>query len=182
MKKILHLIFCGLLSLSGLARADEPALPGKRAPAFSLRDREGALISLADLAYSGAEKASRPKRVIVLDFFRTDCKPCRNSLPKLVELHKKYATRGVKVILIALLEEEEGQDKLDRFLQANPLPFLVLVDAYGTVGKKYVMKNGGLQIPSLFLIDRNGLLRDRMKGLTQESMPKLAKTIEELIK
>jgi peroxiredoxin len=155
---------------------------GKAAPPFSLRDREGALVSLADLAYPGDERPARPKQVVVLDFFRTDCKPCLRSLPKLVELHKKLLGKRVKVILVALLEEEEGHEKLDRLLGQQRLPFLVLIDPYAAAGKKYVAKNGGFEIPSLFVIDRGGVLRSRTQGLTPESYPKLTKLIEELRK
>jgi peroxiredoxin len=155
---------------------------GKPAPPFSLRDREGALVALGDLAYAGPERPTRPRQVVVLDFFRTDCKPCVKALPKLVELHKKYGARGVKVILVALLEEEEGQEKLDRLLQQQRLPFLVLVDAYAAAGKKYVEKNGNVQIPALFVVDRAGVLRQRLQGLSPEAVPKLHKLIDGLLK
>jgi peroxiredoxin len=175
------LLIAAVLLCSTPGRAAPPVI-GKAAPAFSLRDREGTLVSLADLAYPGEERPNRPKQVVVLDFFRTDCKPCLKSLPKLVELHKKYLGKSVKVILIALLEEEEGQEKLDQLLKQQRLPFLVLVDPYASAGKKYVEKNGGFEIPSLFVIDRGGVLRSRLQGLTPESYPRLTKLIEELRK
>jgi peroxiredoxin len=185
-------LLMGILLLGLPARADPPPV-GKPAPAFSLRDREGALVSLSDLAYPPPEKTGRPRRVVVLDFFRTDCKPCKKALPKLIELHKKMAGKPLKVILMALLEEDEGEEKLDRFLKESPVPFLVLVDAYGAAAKKYISgrsgegrsgatKGGGYQIPSLFVIDRNGLLRHRLQGGDAEALPKLHHQIEELMK
>lgn len=171
-------------SSSLLAATPAAAVPkiGQPAPAFSLRDREGALISLADLAYPGKAKRHRPKRVVVLDFFRTDCKPCRKALPKLVELHKKFKDRPVRVVLVALLEEDEGQEKLDRFLKKQRLPFPVLVDAYALAGKKYVAKGNGVQIPALFVIDRSGVLRARFSGLASKSKATIHKTISDLLK
>jgi peroxiredoxin len=166
-------------------RADPPPV-GKPAPAFSLRDREGALVSLSDLAYPPPEKTGRPRKVVVLDFFRTDCKPCKKALPKLIELHKKLGGKSLKVILMALLEEDEGEEKLERFLKESPVPFLVLVDAYGAAAKKYISGKSGqgssYQIPSLFVIDRSGLLRHRLQGGDAESLPKLHHQIEELMK
>lgn len=156
---------------------------GKPAPTFSLRDREGALVSLEDFAYPGGERPNRPRRVVLLDFFRTDCAPCKKSLPKLAELQKRFAGKPIKVILVALLEEEEGQEKLDRFLKENPQPFLVLLDPYGTAAKKYIRnEKGGYEIPSLFVLDRQGVLRARTRGLNAESQPKIQKLIEELCK
>jgi peroxiredoxin len=134
---------------------------GAPAPGFSLYDTEGALVSLSDLAYKGKEQAHRPKKVVVLDFFRTDCKPCRKSLPHLVQLCGKLKGKPVQLVLVALLEEEEGEEKLKAFLAKNPLPFTVLIDTYGVVAKKYVRKGNGFELPSLFAIDRNGVLRAR---------------------
>ena len=182
--RVLTILVTVLLPLQSAVAAEPPPGPqlGKPAPVFSLRDREGALVSLGDLAYAGPERPTRPRHVVVLDFFRTDCKPCIKSLPKLVELHKKYHAKRVKVILVALLEEEEGQEKLDRFLERQGLPFLVLVDPYAAAGKKYVEKAGNVQLPSLFVIDRTGVLRHRTQGVTAEAAPKLHKLIDGLLK
>lgn len=174
-----------LLSACLCVAATRPALAapelGKPAPTFSLRDRDGALTALEDLAYPGDERPKRPRHVVVIDFFRTDCAPCKKGLPKLAELQKRFAAKRVKVILIALLEEEEGQEKLDRFLKQNPLSFLVLLDPYGTAAKKYIRNDkGGFEIPSLFVIDRRGVLRERTRGVSADSQPRLQKLIEEL--
>jgi peroxiredoxin len=135
------------------------------------------------MAYPGPARPRHPKRVVVLDFFRTDCKPCRNGLPKLVKLHKKLRSRGVQVVLVALLEDEEGEAKLDRFLARYPLPFPVLVDAYSNVARKYVATGDSVQIPALFVIDRNGVLRSRVGGVVDSKvLEKLQARIEELLK
>ena len=63
---------------------------GKVAPNFSLRDREGTLVRLSDFAYRGKDRPRKPRQLVVLDFFRTDCKPCKKGLPKLVKLHQSY--------------------------------------------------------------------------------------------
>ncbi len=177
----LAIVWIGAILAEGAVGAEPPPI-NKPAPPFSLRDREGALVSLSDLAYPGQEKASRPRKVVLLDFFRTDCQPCRKALPRLVELQKKLGAKPVKIIVVALLEEEEGQEKLDRFLQETKLPLLVLVDPYGSAAKKYVSHKGGLQIPALFLVDRTGVLRRRLQGAEAESVPKLATQLEELLR
>ena len=158
-----------------------PAL-NKAAPTFSLRDRQGALIALGDLAYSGKAKARRPKQVVLLDFFRTDCKPCHKGLAKLIGLHKKYKGKGVTVYLVALLEDDGGEGKLNAFLKKNPLPFPVLVDAYGVVGKKYVKSGNGFSIPALFVIDKDGVLRAHVQGLNKTAANKLDPLLARLAK
>jgi len=176
---LLAALLAGLLAASVAAAA--PVI-GKPAPGFSLRDREGTLISLSDLSYSGKGRSYRPKHVVVLDFFRTDCKPCRKALPKLAALHSKLKGQRVKVFLVALLEQDEGQEKLDRFLKGKRLPFPVLVDAYAVASKKYVAKGSGVQIPALFVIDRKGVLRARRAGLQTKDQAALLKLITDLLK
>ena len=169
-------LFTALSSL-----ADPGPRVGKPAPSFSLRDREGTLVSLADFAYSGPERRGRPKKVVLFDFFRTDCAPCRQSIPRLVELHRKFNGRPVQFMLIALLEEDEGQEKLDRFVQQARLPFLVLTDPYGMAAKRYVQKKGGAyEIPSCFVVDRGGVLRRRFQRITPVEQPELTRLLQEL--
>ena len=157
-------LVCLVLLLWVPAVAREVA-EGEKAPKLSLRDREGRLTSLESLAYPGAERPGRPKQHIVLDFFRTDCKACIKELPQFVAFHERHKGQGVQVMLVALLEEDEGTAKLDSFLARNPLPFTVLIDSYGSVAKDWVHDGSGIWLPSTFFIDRDGVVRKRLKGI-----------------
>ncbi|MCC6749899.1 MAG: TlpA family protein disulfide reductase [Deltaproteobacteria bacterium] len=172
-----------LASASLLPRAASAAPEvGKPLPDFALRDREGALVSVSHLAYPGPADPRRPKHVVLLDFFRTDCKPCVASLPKLVELHKKYGQRGLKVIMVALHEDDDGAEKLAEFLQRNPVPFTVLEDPYGVAAGKYVKGPKGVTLPALFLGDREGVLRGRWGFVDGTEQRKLGGAIEGYLK
>ncbi len=154
---------------------------GKPAPGFTLRDGEGTLFRLAELAYPGRARAHQPKHTLLLDFFRTDCKPCRKSLAKLVQLHKRYQAKGLKIVLVALLEEQQGREKLDAFLRKRRLPFTVLIDAYGVAGKKYVKKGNGFSIPASFIVDRDGVLRQRFGMIDDKAARSLSATLSKLL-
>lgn len=67
---------------------------GDEAPAWTLRDAQGAEHSLAD--YRG--------RIVLLDFWGTWCGPCLMAMPSLQSLHEKFSERGVKVIGISCRE------------------------------------------------------------------------------
>ena len=155
---------------------------GEPAPTFSLRDREGALVSLSDLAYPGRVRPRRPKQVVLMDFFRTDCAPCKKALPKLVKLHNKLKGKAVKILLMALLEDQDGEKKLDAFLKKHPLPFAVLVDSYNVAAKKYVTNKGKVKIPAMFIVDKNRVVQNVLQSLDAKALPALQKQMEKLAK
>ncbi|MBI4818774.1 MAG: TlpA family protein disulfide reductase [Deltaproteobacteria bacterium] len=141
-----------------------PLTIGRPAPAFKLRKLDGSLVRLDALAYSGKEKPWAKRRVVLLDFFRTDCGPCREGLPKLSSLHKKYVNRGLEVILVALLEPEEGRDKLTRYLADVKPEFTIVVDDAEHWSKKFL--GDRVQIPALFLVDKTGNVAFKTTGLS----------------
>jgi len=154
---------------------------GVRAPAFSLRDPEGAWFKLSDLTYRGPAKARKPKHVVLLDFFSTDCKPCIKALPKLIKLHNKFKGKAVKVVLLALPEKADADErKLAAFLKKRSLPFLVLVDSYGKVAGKYVMRKGLVKIPALFVIDKDMVVREVLQKMDAKALLGLDKLMEKL--
>lgn len=136
--------------------------PGAAAPSFRLRALDGAMVRLDELAYPGKEKAYAKKKPIFLDFFRTDCLPCRGAIPDLIKLHQRYQPEGIEFILIALLEEEDGRSKLERFLIESKVPFRVVVDEAEHFSKKYL--GDPVTLPATFLIDENGIVRKTKYG------------------
>ena len=109
------LLAAGLLSAPPAQAADAQVEVGQPAPKFFLRDLEGVMHRLSDLAYPGEEVAWKKKKKVLLDFFRTDCKPCMKELPQVVAYHEKHGAE-VQVLLIALLEEKDGRPKLKAWL------------------------------------------------------------------
>jgi peroxiredoxin len=150
-----------------LARA-KPAGVGERAAEFRLRDLKQGLWSLSEQSRRGS---------VVLDFFRTDCAPCKAGIPKLVALHRRLQGKAAQVVLVALLEDKEGRQRLDQFLNSQRLPFTVLVDAYGVVAKKYIAAGSQISLPSLFIIDKRRTIRHVMR-----TAPKSADEVFDLLR
>ena len=145
------------------AGAPDFALPvDKPAPTFMLRAPDGAVVRLDELAYPGPERRRGKKQPVLLDFFRTDCGPCRQAMPDLVSIYQELRARGLEVVLVALLEPEQGREKLTRYLEENKLPFPIVVDDTDHVAKKYLGKT--VKLPATFLIDRDGVLRRARYG------------------
>lgn len=156
-------IRCLLLTLTAgfmfpAATVAAPKLPavGQPAPNFKLRAMDGAVYRLTDFAFTKKAWGRKTKQPVLLDFFRTDCDPCLKSMPELVELHNTYASRGLKVIVVALLEEEDGRKKLETYLAGKNFPFLLVVDPTDFVAQRYLGKT--VSLPATFLIDKNGTL------------------------
>ena len=127
---------------------------GEPAPVFRLRDLSGSMVRLDELAYPGKEKSWAKKRPILLDFFRTDCRPCREALPELTALYERYQGAGLEVLIIALLESENGRSKLEEFLKESKLPFKVAIDESEHFTTRYLGKEA--KLPATFLLDREG--------------------------
>jgi peroxiredoxin len=137
---------------------------GDKAPGFTLRDATGATVSLGDFAYQGPERPRRPKTAVLLDFFRTDCKACKEELPRVAEFHRKNKDRGVTVLLVALLEEGDDGTQLKSFFREHPMPFPVVTDVYGSVAKAYFPANA-ITLPTLLLVNGDGMVEARLEGL-----------------
>ena len=61
------------------------------------------------------------------------------------------------------------------------LPFVVLVDRYGIAARAYVQEGRTISIPSLFLIDKRGVLRRRIRGRNDAAFAALRKEIAKLL-
>ncbi len=124
---------------------------GYIAPDFTLTDINGKKVTLSEV-YSG-------NKVTVLNFWATWCPPCRAEIPELSKLYQKY--RSQKLALLAVdLQEASGNVK--NFAADNGMKFSVLLDGTGEVGGVYQVYS----IPSTFILDRNGRIRDVIIGST----------------
>ncbi len=141
---------------------------GDAAPDFSLRDMQNNMIRLSEYlpVIRGAKKSKNNKPVLI-DFFRTDCEPCKKELPQIVRFHEKYKDE-FQVLVVALLEEEGGRDKLEKFFSENKVPFPVLVDAYETVAKNYIAAGESVTLPAIFLIGKSGRVKKAQAGLEKD--------------
>jgi peroxiredoxin len=157
-------IIAGLLALF-CASCAHASQEGTQAPGFSLRDMTGSAITLEQ--FKG--------KVVFLDFWAPWCIPCRDELPELDSFYRKFQHEGFIVIGIAVDASAEGVAK---FLQKVPVSFPVLVDPKGTVAEAYRLVN----LPTGYLIGRDGVIRHRHAGSGREIMQTYEKEITELLK
>jgi thiol-disulfide isomerase/thioredoxin len=133
---------CGLaVILSGAASADAIA-PGAAAPAFQLHSSGSADLSLSDLK----------GQVVLINFWASWCGPCRQEMPVLEQLYKKY--KGAGFTLLGVNVEPKSADA-EGFLKSTPVSFPILFDTDSKVSKLYEVSG----MPSTVILDRAGKVR-----------------------
>lgn len=125
------------------------------APLFSLRDNHGNFFHLS--SYVGVKK-KYPVKGIILNFFASYCKPCKNELPVLNSLVEEFERKGIKVVIAGYREDfDKIMDMLAGIKVSDPV---ILSDVYGKIGEKYGVKG----LPMTVFIGADGRVKDIMRG------------------
>ena len=125
------------------------------APSFALRDSANANFYLTD--YVGPKK-KKPCKGVIISFFASYCKPCRNELPILNSLVDEFEKQGIKIIVIGF---NEDFDKIGEMLSELKVDKpIILADRYGKVGEKYGVKF----LPMTVFIAPDGTVKDMIRG------------------
>ncbi len=138
---------------------------GGEAPEFSVTTLENEEIRLSN--FKG--------EVVLLDFWATWCGPCRESIPHLVALHKTYRPKGLRVIGLSV-DKGDGS-AVRKFVQSMDIPYPVALAT-----EEIVRKYGVSSLPTTILIDKKGIIREKMVGFSSALADRLNGKIEELIK
>lgn len=121
----------------------------RMAPPFEVTTTNGERVSLDGLQ----------GKVVLLDFWATWCVPCREALPHMKEIAKKFQDQPL-IILSVSLDGDEGKWK--DFVAKNEMSWLQYRDGSfaGPVSKLF----GVEAIPHTFTIDADGVLQDEHIG------------------
>jgi thiol-disulfide isomerase/thioredoxin len=159
-------------SLLSAAASADMAKVGQPAPRLMLRDLDGRVFSLADIAYPGPERPGHQRQPVLLDFFGTHCPPCKAKLPKVIALHNEKASQGLMVVMVALLasEDREAEQKLRDFLARSPVPFPVVLDRFEDVGKRWIYDDNSLALGTMVLVGADGTIRAVGVSLDEDFM------------
>jgi peroxiredoxin len=124
------------------------ASKGHDAPDFVLNDLQGHTVKLSDLR----------GKAVVLNFWATWCPPCKEEIPWLVELQKRYGSEGLQIVGVSM--DDGDQKDVEKFAAENSINYPILL------GKEKVAEQyGGIEyLPTTFYIDRNGVVVDRVFG------------------
>jgi len=134
------------------------------APDFTLANLDGERVSLNQ--YKG--------KVVLLNFWGTWCGPCRKEIPDFVKLSDKYKKQGLEIVGITLTSG--SPEKINTFAGNWGINYALLTDIEGNETQMVTALYGkatGKQItgiPTTFLIDRDGYIRQKYVGPRSEEV------------
>jgi peroxiredoxin len=98
-------------------------------------------------------------KVVLVNFWATDCTTCVKEMPNIVATHEKYKARGYETLAVAMSYDPPAY--VINFAETRKLPFGVAIDNTGAIAKSF----GQVQLtPTSVLIDKHGQIVKRYVG------------------
>ena len=113
-------------------------------------------------------------KVVYLDFWASWCGPCRVSFPQLEQIRTELGAQGFEVLAVNV--DEDRADALE-FLSEMSVSYPVVYDGEGVTPQTY----GILGMPTGYLIDRAGVVREIHQGYKKSDGAKLRAAIINLL-
>jgi thiol-disulfide isomerase/thioredoxin len=142
-----------------------------------LRNAVGKPVELAGTQVDGTAFSTKDwkGKVILVDFWATWCLPCREELPRVKRAYIDHHAKGLEILGVSCdIKAEELKDFLGR---NKDMPWPQLFDGKGTEEDPMhpLAKQWGInRIPTMFLIDKKGILRSvEARKDFEEEIPKL---------
>ncbi|MGL4942121.1 MAG: TlpA family protein disulfide reductase [Thermoguttaceae bacterium] len=105
-------------------------------------------------------------KIVLVDFWATWCPECLKAMPKLIDIYRRYSSRGFTIVGVSC---DQKLNDLQKFIDQPPitdpatgnmmkLPWPIIAEQYSTDKKEIPVSNyyGVNKLPTLFLIGRDG--------------------------
>jgi thiol-disulfide isomerase/thioredoxin len=146
-----RLLAAGALALVASASgAQEPSrfVPWTReTPPLALKDVSGRTINLEDLR----------GKVVLVNFWATWCEPCREEMPSMLALQRRFAGQPLEVLAV---NYGESASRVKEFLARERLPLTTLLDPGQQAARAWRVR----VLPGSFLVGRDGRVRFSVIG------------------
>ena len=156
-------IACSVPENSESEDVSGPAVEGRLAPQFSVKDRSGQLHSLND--FRG--------KVVLVNFWATWCPPCIEEMPSMDSLQKTLDQEKFSIIAISV---DDSWDSVDTFIKSSDLDLNIYSDFEGKVAKLY----GTHKVPETYILNKEGIVVRKILGEIDWTSPKVLSYLKEL--
>lgn len=133
-----------LLAFLALSLTQKPA-----APDVTFTTLQGKTISMSALQ----------GKVVLVNFWATDCPGCIAEMPQLIETYKQYHERGFEIMAVAM--SYDPPNHVLNYVTQKALPFPVMHDGFGDIAANF---NDVSLTPTAFLIDKQGRIISHVVG------------------
>jgi thiol-disulfide isomerase/thioredoxin len=110
-------------------------------------------------------------KVVLLNFWWSECEPCIIELPSLLELHRDQPDLAILAVSI-----DEDPDSYSRFLVRRHVDLITVRDPSQSAAKLYRTE----QWPETYVIDRSGIIRRKFIGAQDWSSPEIRAYLKSL--
>lgn len=138
-------------------------------------DRAAEFVSVKDARGKRMKLKQHRKKIVVLTFGASWCKPCKKELPAWDKLAKQYKNKGV--VFIAVNIDQDAAKGKAFVKKAGVKNMRVGYEASGTTVESFDPPS----MPSTFVIDERGIVRWVHAGYRKGDAKKLAKKLDKLL-
>jgi thiol-disulfide isomerase/thioredoxin len=135
------------------------------APSFSFTTHDNQRIS----------NTSLHGKVVLMDFWGTWCPPCRESVPILRDLNKKYTGKAFQLVGVS---SDDDEDVWKTFIQAQHMDWPDYRDSSDEVQRAFKIES----FPTFIVMDKDGVIRFRQSGVGDTTAGELSDAINKAIK
>lgn len=125
--------------------------------------------SLPDLQGNMHQASQWRGKVVLLNFWATWCKPCREEIPMLIKAQSDYGNKTFQIIGLAM----DKPDPVRRFASEYHINYPLLV-AMNKIAQLMDTLHAGAGLPASLLLDRQGHVHARIVGsMTRAQLDRL---------
>jgi thiol-disulfide isomerase/thioredoxin len=123
--------------------------------------------SLLDLSGKPQPLSHWRGKVLVVNFWATWCAPCREEIPALIRVQRKYAANSVQIVGIAL----DNASKVLDYMEEMRIDYALLIGTMETLSVTKELGNRAGVLPFTVVLDRTGRVVHAHAGtLTEASL------------
>lgn len=113
-------------------------------------------------------------RVQVVNFWATWCEPCREEIPGLLRIGKKYDSKSLQIVGIAI----DSADKVKQFAKDFQITYPLLIGGLETVDLSRQLGNKAGALPYTVVLDQGGkVIRTHLGKISEQELDEVVRPL-----